>query len=112
MMSNLRIGLSAHLGGTMNGMLVIILGLIWHKILLHKKWLTLSFWLSIYGSFANFLAVLIGAITGAGKMMPIAGGIEGTALIEGFISFLHVSLSLVMIFVGVVVLIGLFKNIK
>ena len=112
LMVNSRMGLSAHLEGTMNGMFLVILGLIWSKILLKEKWLTTAFWLTIYGSFANFVAVAIAALTGAGKMMPIAGGKEGTPVIEGLISFLLISLSLAMVAVCSIVLTGLYKHIK
>ena len=103
LMTNPRMGLSAHLEGTMNGMLLVIFGLIWSKLVLQAKWLT------IYGSFANFVAVSIAAISGTGKMMPVAGGKEGNSVIEGLISFLLISLSLAMIVVCIVVLAGLYK---
>jgi hydroxylaminobenzene mutase len=111
-MINPRMGLSAHLEGIMNGIFLVLLGLIWSKILLQTKWLTAVFWLTIYGSFANFVAVTISALTGAGKMMPIAGGIKGASLVEGLISFLLISLSLAMAVVCVIVLTGLYKFIK
>ena len=83
LMTNPRMGLSAHLEGTMNGMFLIMLGLIWNKLALKENWLTAAFWLIIYGTFANFVAVTIAAITGAGKMMPIAGGKEGATVHHG-----------------------------
>jgi hydroxylaminobenzene mutase len=110
--TNPRMGLSAHLEGTMNGMFLVILGLIWHKISVSEKWLTIAFRLTIYGSFANFAAVTIGALTGAGKLMPIAGGKEGTPVIEGVISFLLISLALAMITVCGIVLAGIYRHIK
>jgi hydroxylaminobenzene mutase len=112
MMTNPRMGLSAHLEGIMNGMLLVILGLIWNKLVLKDKWLTTAFWLTLYGSFANFVAVSIAAITGAGKMMPIAGGKEGTSVVEGLISYLLITLALAMIFVCLIVLKGLLRYIK
>jgi len=112
MMANPRMGLTAHLEGVMNGMFLVILGLIWHRIAVNDNWLSYTFWLTVYGSFSNFVAVTLAAITGAGKMMPIAGGKEGPTLIEGLISFLLISLALAMIFVCVVVLTGLYQNIK
>ena len=112
MMTNPRMGLSAHLEGIMNGMFLVILGLIWNKLVLNDKWLTIAFWLTLYGAFANFVAVSIAAITGAGKMMPIAGGKEGTSVVEGLISFLLISLALAMIFVCLIVLKGLLRYIK
>jgi hydroxylaminobenzene mutase len=111
-MKNPRMGLSAHLEGIMNGMFLVILGLIWNKLVLNYKWLTFAFWLTIYGSFANFVAVSVAAITGAGKMMPIAGGKEGTSVVEGLISFLLISLALAMIFVCLIVLTGFLKYMK
>ncbi|KAF0128400.1 MAG: putative hydroxylaminobenzene mutase [Bacteroidetes bacterium] len=112
MMTNPRMGLTAHLEGVMNGMLLVILGLIWNRIILNDRWLTYTFWLTLYGSFANFVAVFIAALTGAGKMMPIAGGKEGTAVIEGLISFLLITLALAMIFVCIVILTGLYRNLN
>jgi hydroxylaminobenzene mutase len=112
MMTNPRMGLSAHLEGILNGMFLVILGLIWNKLVLNDKWLTSAFWMTLYGSFANFVAVTIAAITGAGKMMPIAGGKEGTSVVEGLISFLLISLALAMIFICLIVLTGLLRYVK
>lgn len=108
-LANARMGLSAHLEGIMNGIFLVVLGLLWNKLDLSQKWLKRTYALTIYGSFANFAAVTIAAITGAGKMMPLAGGKDGTAWAEGLISFLLLSLSLVMIAVCSLVLAGLYK---
>lgn len=112
LMTNPRMGLSDHLEGTLNGMFLVILGLLWNKLALKDNWLKLVFWLTIYGSFSNFVAVTVAALTGAGKMMPIAGGTEGASVIEQLISFLLISLALAMIAVCSIVLTGLYKYIK
>ncbi len=112
LMANPRMGLSAHLEGIMNGIFLVLLGLIWQKLVVSNKWLNAAFWLVLFGSFANFLAVLIAAFTGAGKMMPIAGGKEGSPLIEGVISSLLISLTLAMLIVCLIVLAGLYRNMK
>lgn len=112
MMANPRMGLSAHLEGVMNGMFLVILGLIWQKILLGEKTLKLIYFLTLFGTFANFLAVAIAGFTGAGKMMPIAGGKQGTLLEELIISSLLVTITVAMLLVGSLVLIGLYKNVK
>lgn len=109
-LANPRMGLSAHLEGVMNGMFLVILGLIWHKVKVNDRLLKSTFWLVVYGSFANVVAVVIAAATGAGKMMPIAGGTEGTFLVESVISFLLISLSIAMVAVCAIVLVGLNKN--
>lgn len=108
-MANPRMGLSTHLEGVMTGIFLVVLGLIWNRLKLNEKWLRINFWLAAYGSFANFLAVLIAAITGSGKMMPLAGGKEGTPVQEIVISFLLISLSLAMLAVCLIVLKGLYK---
>ena len=111
-MKNPRMALSAHLEGIMNGMFLMILGLIWKRLLLSKSQLTITYWLVIYGTLTNILAVLIAAVTGFGKMMPIAGGREGTGIAESLISFLLISLSLCMLIVCVFVILGFFKNMR
>lgn len=111
-MANPRMALSAHLEGVMNGMFLVILGLIWSRLVLSQTILKITFWLTIYGTFANLIAVTIAAITGFGKMMPIAGGHEGTGIIEGLISFLLISLALCMMTVCFIVLVGFYKHMK
>ncbi|XVJ67251.1 MAG: hydrogenase [Lacibacter sp.] len=109
---NPRMGLSAHLEGVMNGMFLILLGLLWNKLLLGTKLLTLSFRLALYGTFANLVAIILAAATGEGKMLPIAGGKEGTGVTEILITGLLVTLALSMIAVCVLVLIGFYKHMK
>lgn len=111
-MTNPRMALAAHLEGIMNGMFLIILGLIWNRLILSKTVFKVTFWLTAYGTFANLAAVIIAALTGFGKMMPIAGGQEGTEIIEGLISFLLISLALCMLTVCIIVLIGFYKHMK
>jgi hydroxylaminobenzene mutase len=111
-MANPRMGLSAHLEGVMNGLFLMILGLIWNRLALSTIMLKAAYGLALFGTFANIAAVTIAAITGAGKMMAIAGGKEGDAATEAIISFLLVSLSLCMLLVCLIVLTGLYKNMK
>ena len=111
-LANPRMGLAAHLEGVMNGLFLIVLGLLWKKLLLPGGWLRTGYWLAVYGTFANFVAVVISAVSGYGKMMPLAGGREGTAWIEALISFLLISLSLAMLAVCVIALIGFYRHMK
>lgn len=111
-MANPRMGLSAHLEGAMNGMFLVILGLIWKRLSLSKTILKWTFRLVIYGTFANISAVVTAAVTGFGKMMPLAGGQEGTPAIEGLISFLLITLALCMLAVCMIVLTGFYNNMK
>jgi hydroxylaminobenzene mutase len=112
-MANPRMGLSSHIEGVLNGMFLVILGLIWHKIALSDRWLKITFWLAIYGTFANWLGMLYAAIVNAGKDLTIAAeGKEGTPVQEAIIMFLLVTLSLAMIIICITVLIGLKRNIN
>lgn len=111
-MANPRMALSAHLEGVMNGMFLMVLGLIWNRLSLSAKLLKATYYLVIYGTFANLTAVIIAAVTGFGAMMPIAGGKEGTPALEGIITFLLISLALCMIAVCIIVITGFYKNMK
>lgn len=108
-MANPRMGLSAHLEGVMNGMLLMITGLIWKRLMLSAKILKFTFLLLIYGSIANVLAVSIAALTGSGKMMPLSGGVEGNRAVEGLISFLLISLTLSMLTGVMMVVLGFYR---
>ena len=112
LMKNPRMALSAHLEGIMNGMFLVILGLIWNRLVLSRGWRNTGFWLAIYGSFANLAAVLLAAMTGAGKMMPLAGGQDGKNATETLVSGLLVSLSLAMILVIVLVIAGFYRHMQ
>jgi hydroxylaminobenzene mutase len=110
LMANPRMGLSTHLEAIMNGLFMVALGLIWNRVDLPSKAQKVVFGLTLYGTFANFLAVLIAALTGAGKMMPIAQGKEKNAVLESTISFLLISLSIAMLAVCIMVMKGLLTH--
>lgn len=111
-LQNPRMGLSTHLEGVLNGMFLVAIGLIWEKMTLNKKQRSWLFSLLLYGSFANFLAVFIGATTGGGKLMPIANGQDKGPFVEAVISFLLISLSLAMLIACLLILLGLYKSIR
>lgn len=106
--ANPRMGLSSHIEGVLNGMLLILFGLIWNRVKLPPTWLKITFWLTIYGTFANWLGILVAAIFNAGKMLSVAAnGQEGHPVAEAVVTFSLLSLTVAMIFVSVAVLIGL-----
>ncbi|HEY8760409.1 MAG TPA: hydrogenase [Candidatus Dormibacteraeota bacterium] len=106
--SNPRMGLASHLEGVLNGIFLVVLGLLWRRLHLSDTWLTITFWLALYGTFANWLATFLAALWGAGTLMPIAGmGRQGSSIQEAAIRFLLVSLSLATIAVCVIVIVGL-----
>lgn len=106
-LANPRMGLATHLEGVMNGLFLVALGLVWPRLSLLPRLQTATFWLAVYGTFANLAATFLAAVSGAGAMMPIAGGRAGDATQEAVISGLLVSLALADIAVCLLVLAGL-----
>lgn len=108
-LSNPRMGLSSHLEGLMNGIFLVVLGLVWPRLRLSRSLSLAAFWLAVYGTYVNWATTLAAAALGAGApMMPIAGGgHRGTPLQEGLISVGLVSLALAMIATSGIVLWGM-----
>lgn len=93
-----RMGLTSHLEGVMNGTFLIAAGAAWHRLVLPAWASRLAYWCFLYGTFANWAATLLSAITGAAAAMPIAGqGSTGSVFDEAVVLALLLSLSLAMI---------------
>jgi hydroxylaminobenzene mutase len=106
--ANARMGLSSHLEGVMNGMLLVMLGLIWDRLRLGRATSMIAVVLAIYGTFTNWVTTLLAAVWGAGAMMPLAAGAHhGTPVQEMLIAAGLWSLSISMVVVSVIVLWGL-----
>src|ERR1700754_3942703 len=70
--TNVRMGLSAHLEGLMNGIFLIALGAIWSQVRL-KPWAkATAFWGALYASYANWLFTTLAAVFGTKTNTPIA----------------------------------------
>jgi hydroxylaminobenzene mutase len=107
-LANPRMGLSSHLEGVLNGMFLLALGLIWPRLRLGAAAAATTYWLAIYGTFANWAATLLAAAWGAGRTMPIAAGAQqGSPTQEMVIMGLLFSLSLAVVAVCLLVLWGL-----
>ena len=83
---NARLGLSAHVGGVQNGMVLVLFGLVWPFVELGRaaaKWMVGLALGSLYGRWA---ANVLGAFLGTGRLTPIAGeGREGAAWAEAVV---------------------------
>jgi hydroxylaminobenzene mutase len=108
-MQNPRMGLSSHLEGVQNGMLLILFGIIWTRLRLSNRVLTWGYFLALFGTYINWLTTFLAGIWGAGaEMMPIAGeGFYGVAWQEIVIKFGLLSLSIAMVIVSGILLWGL-----
>jgi (hydroxyamino)benzene mutase len=71
-----RLALSAHLIALMQGIFLIVAGLLWSKLVLTTMQARTAFWLLIYQGVAAPLANLMGAVWGAGNsILPMAAGL-------------------------------------
>jgi hydroxylaminobenzene mutase len=84
-----------------------------NRVALSDRWLIIIYWLSLYGTFANWLGISIAAIFNAGRHLTIAAnGQEGAPLVEGIVNFSLFTLTLSMLIICVTVIIGLNRNMK
>lgn len=91
---NTRLGLASHIVGITGGLVLIALGALGGSFALGKRSAAVMMTTWVYAAYANWLACLIGAITGASRLTPIAGaGTSADALSEGVVSFLLQSLA-------------------
>lgn len=106
---NPRMALSSHLEAVLNGMFLVLLGLLWPHIHLPDVWGITAVVLIVYSAFANWVAALLAAMWGAGRRLaPIAAGDhEAPAAQERVVSFLLVSLSLAIVAGVAIVIVGI-----
>jgi hydroxylaminobenzene mutase len=106
MLKNSRMALSSHLEAVLNGMFLVLVGLIWPHVDVSNGWGVAAVGLIVYAAYANWVASLLAAVWGAGRnLAPIAAGEhEASAVKERVVSYLLVSLSLSIV-VGVGILI-------
>ena len=111
--ANPRMGLSSHLEGILNGIFLIVLGLIWHRVKLSARWLKITYALAIYGTFANWAGILVAAILDAGAPLTVAAqGNQGTPLAEAIVGFALITLTIAMLTISITVLLGLRRNMR
>jgi (hydroxyamino)benzene mutase len=105
-LKNPRMALSSHLEAVLNGMFLVVLGLLWPHVHLPSAWGIAAVALVVYSAYANWLASLLAAAWGAGrKLAPIAtGDHEASVTRERIVSVLLISLSLaIVVGVGIVI---------
>ena len=108
LLENPRMGLSAHMEGILNGLFLLVLGLIWNRIRLSKRVQSILFWLALYGTYMNLASTLLAAVFGHSRSTPIAGaGFQGEPWQENLVDFGLFSLTAAMLVVCIIVLWGL-----
>jgi hydroxylaminobenzene mutase len=88
-LTNSRMGLSAHLAGVQNGMVLLIFGLVWQRLSLSRRALRVAEQSSIFSLYAIWGALLLAAVFGTSRATPIAGaGFEGALWQEALVAVL------------------------
>ena len=107
---NPRMGLSAHMEGILNGIFLVIVGIIWHELKISRSLGKITYATLIYGSFANWITTFAAALMGTSQMTPLIGsGFHGTAFQEQLVTAGFISVGLTMLFSLVVIIYGLRK---
>jgi (hydroxyamino)benzene mutase len=84
--TNMRMALSAHLEGVMNGTFLIALGAIWGHVELPPRVEQAARWTVLYGTYGNWLFTTIGATLGTAAANPIVSeGHHGKPWQERFV---------------------------
>ena len=111
--TNPRMGLSAHLAGVQNGIVLWAFGLFWMRFNLSRHIEALTYWTALYGMYGIWLGLLLAAVWGTSRSTPIAGaGYHASPWQEGTVSFLILTGSLAIIVATVFALVGLLRHKK
>lgn len=106
--TNVRMGLSAHLEGVMNGILLLALGAAWNEVRLSHPVKVTAYWTVLYGTYANWLVTSIAAAFGTAASSPItSAGHSGQPWQESFVAMGFLTVSIAIIATSVLVLWGL-----
>ena len=111
LVENSRMGLAGHLEGVMNGTFLIAVGAVWTRLILSTRLERLTFWLLLYGTYANWLLVLLAAIFGTSEMTPIAGaGYSGLPWQETLVTAGLSSVGITMLIACIILVIGFTRH--
>jgi len=106
--TNMRMGLSAHLEGVMNGTFVFVLGAIWGELRLPRMAEMTAYGTLLYGTYGNWVVTILAAVFGTAANTPIAAaGHSGKPWQESLIAAGFLSVAISMIACTLLVLWGL-----
>jgi hydroxylaminobenzene mutase len=106
--TNMRMGVSAHLEGVMNGIFLIAVGAIWNEVRLSPASKMAAFWTTLYGTYANWVFTTLGAVLGTAAANPIsAAGHHGQPWQESLVGTGFLSVAVAIIAGSLLVLWGL-----
>lgn len=104
-----RVGLSVHLLGILQGLFLMVIGVLWPRLRLARAASRIGAWLAVYGCFAAWIANLLAGVWGAGStLLPIAAGTaRGSEIQETIIALGLRSAAVALIAATILVLWGL-----
>jgi hydroxylaminobenzene mutase len=104
-----RLGLSTHLLAIIQGIFLMVMGLLWPRLRVTRPIGRAGVFLAVYGCFAAWTANLSAAIWGAGNsLLPIAAGpAHASSIQEAFIAIALRSAAVSLIAVSLLILWGL-----
>ncbi len=106
-MLNPRMGLSAHLAGVQNALVLLIVAAVWGHVVLPQRLRILLCASGISGMYGFWLALQLAAFWGTSRATPIAGtGFEGLPWQEVLVTLLLRASSLVSIVMAMLLLAG------
>jgi hydroxylaminobenzene mutase len=106
--TNVRMGLSAHLEGLMNGTFLIALGAGWTELQLSRSVESAAYWTLLYGTYGNWFVTSVAAVFGTAANTPIASaGHHGQPWQEAFVATGFLSVAIAMVAASVLALWGL-----
>ena len=106
--ANPRLALAAHVGGLMNGTLVMVVGAAWHDLALATGLARGLFWSLVYSGYVNWLGLVLAAAFGTALTTPLLGdGVPADPWQERLVAFCLVSGAVVTLAAFGLVLAGL-----
>ncbi len=105
--ANVRMGLAAHLEGVMNGTFLLALGAAWPQLRLSPSLKVITYWITLYGTYVNWLMTALAAVFGTAALSPITGaGHSGLAWQEKLVTAGFMSVGLAIVAAAVLALWG------
>lgn len=109
-LKNPHLALSAHLTGIRNGVMLLVLGLVWPRLRLPTLWSWIGAALAAASLYGIWLALTLGAALGTRESTPLTSpGAPGPAQAEALVGLLISVSSIACLVALVIVLVGLMR---
>jgi hydroxylaminobenzene mutase len=107
--ANIRMALTAHLEGVMNGTFLLAVGAIWSEVRLSSRASAVTYWALLSGTYGNWAVTTIAAIFGTVALSPVtsAGRAAAAQWQEVLVTAGFISVGLAIILASALLLWGL-----